>query len=616
MRRSLRRGLFSSVLVFSYMVCGGTSSSAQEVDERIWSISYWSELVQRGTMAPTTAIPSPASVFTGTAIESQNAVTEDSPDVPIIDTASFTQSENSVFIDPMNSDVVLNSNNSTDFPVSEILGADHFTSPDGGLSWQGSVQGAGGTNRGDPAVAIDLNGRFYVGYIAADRGQGVAVSDDQGATFTHVQVAPKPGPGPNDLADKNHLWVDNSPMSPFEGNLYSAWTDFGGPNDGEIVVSRSTDGGIQWSPGLSISDAVAAGALNQGVNLQTAPNGDVYAVWAIYDDRDPFFGFLGPEVALGFTKSTDGGVSWDPAQRIIQGIKGIRAQFGGALGGEKTMRTASFPSMTVDPDGNIYVVWTNFGVPGVNAGDPDVYLIKSSDGGASWEAPIRVNQDSIGNGKDQWFPWIAADGNGDLVCIFYDSRNFVGNDMAEAFVAVSRNGASTWEDFKVSDVAWSADAFPGFAAGYAGDYIGIDIQDGKVYPVFTDDRTGVPLSYVSPLELRPRAEVLAPVLVSIISSLNASDCDDGVDNDGDGFVDHPDDPGCTGPDDASELGTTQCDDGVDNDGDGAIDLDDPNCSGPNDNRERKKVCGLGFELVLLLPPIAWVWRRQQRDRRR
>ena len=61
-------------------------------------------------------------------------------------------------------------------------------------------------------------------------------------------------------------------------------------------------------------------------------------------------------------------------------------------------------------------------------------------------------------------------------------------------------------------------------------------------------------------------------------------CSDGIDNDGDGLVDYPMDPGCSSPTDDSELDATHpCDDGIDNDGDGLVDwrLDgsgDPGCA--------------------------------------
>lgn len=51
-------------------------------------------------------------------------------------------------------------------------------------------------------------------------------------------------------------------------------------------------------------------------------------------------------------------------------------------------------------------------------------------------------------------------------------------------------------------------------------------------------------------------------------------CSDGIDNDGDGLADHPDDPGCDDAADASERSPALvCDDGIDNDGDGRTDFD-------------------------------------------
>jgi len=64
-----------------------------------------------------------------------------------------------------------------------------------------------------------------------------------------------------------------------------------------------------------------------------------------------------------------------------------------------------------------------------------------------------------------------------------------------------------------------------------------------------------------------------------------SQCQDGSDNDNDGLIDMMD-PGCSAPyDDNESDGTTQCQDGADNDSDGLIDMEDPGCDSPLDDDE-------------------------------
>lgn len=54
-----------------------------------------------------------------------------------------------------------------------------------------------------------------------------------------------------------------------------------------------------------------------------------------------------------------------------------------------------------------------------------------------------------------------------------------------------------------------------------------------------------------------------------------TECNDGIDNDGDGKIDFPNDPECKSADDDSEA--PECSNGKDDDGDGKIDRADPGC---------------------------------------
>jgi len=75
---------------------------------------------------------------------------------------------------------------------------------------------------------------------------------------------------------------------------------------------------------------------------------------------------------------------------------------------------------------------------------------------------------------------------------------------------------------------------------------------------------------------------VAPRALMIV---DGPDCNDGFNNDGDGYIDYPADKGCTSNDDPDETNPA-CVDGTDNDGDGKIDYSrDPGCSGFDDNDE-------------------------------
>lgn len=459
------------------------------VDTRIDNMGYWRQCAEWGLVPVEPYAPIPAAKYNGSRVLLKGVRAIDSPDVCTTNEPSAsTQSENSIVVNPNNPDVLLNSNNSTPQPSNgTVKGADALQSADKGATWTGTVEGAGGPNSGDPAAVINLSGRWFIGYIDNNSGQSVSYSDDNGATWTVKKVA---NGTLFNLLDKNHLWVDISPVSPYKNNLYNGWM-----SSDNIFVSRSVTNGADWSAPVNISAATSAGSHNQGINFKCGPDGEVYAAWSVYDS------WPSDEKAIGFAKSLNGGETWETAFRALNNTKGIRTS-----GVSQNMRTNSFPSMAVDLSngpyrGNIYIVWTNIGYPGINTGSgSSVYMIKSSDKGATWSAPKRVNSDSTA-GKHHYLPWIACDPvTGYISVVFYDNRNCASNE-AEAWMAFSTNGGATFEDLKVSDVQFTPSPIPNMASKYMGDYLAIDAYGGKAYPCWTDTRSGHCLTYVSPIDI-------------------------------------------------------------------------------------------------------------------
>jgi hypothetical protein len=115
---------------------------------------------------------------------------------------------------------------------------------------------------------------------------------------------------------------------------------------------------------------------------------------------------------------------------------------------------------------------------------------------------------------------------------------------------------------------------------------------------------------------RGQTILTGPIASASLEIPQPAACANGLDDDGDGFVDFPADPGCKTA--ASGLESPQCDDGADNDADGGVDWDgspaDVQCAGkPWRNSERADAaCGLGAELALALVGLARLRRRAPR----
>jgi hypothetical protein len=120
--------------------------------------------------------------------------------------------------------------------------------------------------------------------------------------------------------------------------------------------------------------------------------------------------------------------------------------------------------------------------------DTDVFVRFSNDSGSTWSAPVRVNDDTLGNGKSQFLPRIALDQTTGFIAVsWYDCRNSPGNNTAEVWAALSIDGGVSFlPNVKVSAGFSSGTATPVSNFNF-GDYSGLAFHAGAFYPCWADN---------------------------------------------------------------------------------------------------------------------------------
>lgn len=339
-----------------------------------------------------------------------------------------------------------------------------YASQDGGLTWtDGVLPETTFPYQGDPTVSHCADGSaIYVclSFVGAYQPHGLFSyrTTNGGLTWSGPSVVLQRQNG-FPFADKEWVWCDPTPSSPNANRAYVSWTDFG-LTQSPILLRYSTNGGTTWSANVRVSD----GSNVQGSVIATARDGTVYVAWS---DAN----------RVGFDRSTNGGQTFG-ADVFPSSVVPIP--------NDPVFRRNSFPTMDVDrttgPHQNtLYIAWSDH-----RNGDPDILLVRSTDGGATWSAPVRVNDDPLANGADQFFPWLSVDANGRVVVTFLDRRRSPGGRPYEVWGAISRDGGRTFDsNFLISDVASD-----GALNGFVGDYTGLTATATTLHALWPDLRAG------------------------------------------------------------------------------------------------------------------------------
>lgn len=300
--------------------------------------------------------------------------------------------------------------------------------------------------------------------------------------------------------DKEWMTVDTHPGSPCYGNVYYTFTKFTGLAGGfPIVFARSTDGGASFSAPKPISNKGADGTnATQGSNIDVAPDGTVYVSYRTFPTSSD------PTTKLQVVRSTDCGKHFGKPVTAATFAEMPRQAEGLTF---RTPTESWIAADDTDPN-TLYVAFMALAGSPANA---DVFVARSHDGGFTWGAPVRVNDDTTS--KHQFWPTIDVS-NGALHVAWYDFRDSgspgdpaADNDDLNVYYATSNASGFTYPDFSenilVTDQPHNPNClmFGGGTVGFHGDYIELAARyDGTnhvVHVTWTDNRD------VNPCDLDP-----------------------------------------------------------------------------------------------------------------
>ncbi|HEU0209073.1 MAG TPA: dockerin type I domain-containing protein [Candidatus Udaeobacter sp.] len=390
---------------------------------------------------------------------------------PVINVSARSGNESESF-------VVVNPTNTNNLVAFSNLASENSIfrgySTNGGATWtRGTV--ATGVACCDGQAAWDTFGNLFLVYINNSVDQiNVILSTDGGVTFSApVTVGTGNVDQPSIAVGNGSVWVDwNSGGSMVaRGAPVTGLGTWGPFNALQSIPSASGSfGGIAVGPGANGGKVI--------VTYQSPTGGQGPAtIYANVDADGLGAGGFGARITV--TTTNVGGFDFIPAQngRSVDAEAGVVWD---ATGGPFNNR--------------IYLVYTEETVNENN--DTDILMRRSTDDGATWSAPVRVNDDATT--RSQFLPYVALDRtNGTIAVGFHDCRNDNGvpgsggtnntpNDDAEYYATYSTDGGVTFApNTRLSGGFSNADASNNGID--FGDYVGQTAHANKLYTVWADN---------------------------------------------------------------------------------------------------------------------------------
>ena len=336
--------------------------------------------------------------------------------------------EPSIAINPTNINKIAVGWRQFDNVLSNFRQAGWGYSADSGKNWTFPGVIEPGIFRSDPVLDYDNNGNFYYNSLTNSPSFQCKVFKSTNGGMTWDAGVDAAG------GDKQWMVIDRT-SGPGSGNIYSFWSSFYSVCPG-LNFTRSSTQGNSFESCTFVNGDPALGTMSIGSNGELyiagygngfdslivckSSNVNIPGSTILWNDSVPVYmdGFIG-----------FGGINPDG----IVGQVNIEAGKNNLLGQSNVYLLASLVRNSIlDPS--------------------DVIFSKSNDGGLTFSAPIRINDD-LSEINNQWLGTISVAPNGRIDVVWLDTRDDItGMDLSALYYSYSINQGNTWSvNEKLSD---------------------------------------------------------------------------------------------------------------------------------------------------------------------
>ena len=341
---------------------------------------------------------------------------------------------------------------------------------DAGLTWHFPGVLENNVFRSDPVTNSNEIGTFFYLSLLQTFCENMYRSTSGGQSWTELQ-----SDGLADGGDKQWFTIDKT-NGPGHGFQYQASDGIDCDNSNVVEFQRSTDGGVTWQAPIAIppvSDSPTDGTLDVDTNGNLFVGGEGFSAFYCVRSSNAQIGNQTPTFDQVTTVNMGG---------VLNGGGINPAGLDGQL------------FLAVDHSGgptnnNVYMLASV--TPNGQGSGTEVMFARSTNGGQTFSAPVRITDDPVVAGRWHWFGTFAVAPNGRLDAVWYDTRNSGNNINSQLFYSYSTDAGVTWsQNVAVTPAFNPQEGYPNQSK--IGDYI-----------TMVSDNTGSNVAYSATFNFNP-----------------------------------------------------------------------------------------------------------------